>query len=115
MDNYHPSQNPTVNLFLPRGTYTVKLVARNTAGIDEEEKINYITVFPSPAASFTASITTACVPATIQFTDQSTVPAGGGTITSWSWNFGDGGNFNITKSFSSIYSCGVLYSFTTNH
>ena len=83
-------QNPTVNFSTP-GTYTVKLIARNTSGIDEEEKINYITVFPSPAASFRANITTACVPATIQFTDQSTSPPNGGTITSWSWNFGDGG------------------------
>ena len=83
-------QNPTVNFSTP-GTYTVKLIARNTAGIDEEEKINYITVFPSPAASFRANITTACVPATIQFTDQSSSPPNGGTITSWSWNFGDGG------------------------
>ena len=87
-------QNPTVNYSIP-GTYTVKLIARNNSGVDEEEKINYITVFPSPAASFTANITTACVPATIQFTDQSTVPTGGGTITEWSWNFGDGGTSNL--------------------
>lgn len=84
------TQNPTVNYSQP-GTYTVKLVVRNNSGIDEEEKINYITVFPSPSANFTANITTACVPATIQFTDQSTVSPGGGTIVSWSWNFGDGG------------------------
>ena len=38
-------QNPIVNFSTP-GTYTVKLIVRNTAGIDEEEKINYITVFP---------------------------------------------------------------------
>src|SRR6187455_3397427 len=48
------SPTVTVNYSTP-GTYTVKLVARNSFGIDEEEKINYITVFPSPAASFTAS------------------------------------------------------------
>ena len=29
-------------------------------------------------------MTTSCVPATIQFTDQSTIPPGAGTITSWS-------------------------------
>jgi PKD repeat protein len=81
-------QNPTVNFSTP-GTYTVKLIARNTAGIDEEEKVNYITVFPSPAASFRANITTACVPATIQFTDQSTSPPNGGTyileLEFWRW------------------------------
>ena len=83
-------QNPVVNFSQP-GTYTIKLVARNNSGIDEEEKINYITVFPSPAAAFTANVTTACVPATIQFTDQTTLPPGAGTITEWLWNFGDGG------------------------
>src|SRR6185503_6452859 len=88
------AQNPIVNYSSP-GTYTVKLIARNSAGVDDEEKINYITVFPSPVASFTADITTACVPATIQFTDQTTVPAGAGTITDWLWNFGDGGTSTL--------------------
>ena len=100
-------QHPTVNFSTP-GTYTVKLIARNTAGIDEEEKINYITVFPSPAGSFTANITTACVPATIQFTDQSTVPAGGGTITAWSWNFGDGGT-STSQNPSHTYTAAGFY------
>ena len=84
------AQNPVTNFSLP-GTYTVKLIARNNDGVDEEVKTNYITVYPSPTAGFTANITTACVPATIQFTDQTTVPAGAGTITDWLWNFGDGG------------------------
>src|SRR6185436_14592003 len=51
---------------------------------------NYITVYPAPVAAFTANMTLACVPATIQFTDQSTTPPGAGTITNWEWNFGDG-------------------------
>jgi gliding motility-associated-like protein len=101
------AQNPTVNFSTP-GTYTVKLIVRNAAGIDEEEKINYITVFPSPTASFTANITTACVPATIQFTDKSTSPPGGGTITSWSWNFGDGGTSN-SQSPSHQYTAAGFY------
>ncbi len=84
------AKNPVTNFSLP-GTYTVKLVARNNDGLDEEVKTNYITVFPAPSANFTANITTACVPATIQFTDQTTVPPGAGTITNWLWNFGDGG------------------------
>ena len=87
-------QNPIVTFSAP-GTYTVKLIVRNSSGVDEEEKINYITVFASPVAGFTANITTACVPATIQFTDLTTVPAGAGTITAWSWNFGDGGTSNL--------------------
>lgn len=88
------SQHPVVNFPAP-GTYTVKLIARNSSGVDEEEKINYITIYPGPVVSFTANITTACVPATIQFTDQTSVPAGGGNITGWLWNFGDGGTSTL--------------------
>lgn len=80
-------RNPVVNF--PAGSYTIRLIVRNAFGVDDEIKINYITVFPGPSASFTANITTSCVPATIQFTDLSTVPAGG-SITSWLWDFGDG-------------------------
>jgi gliding motility-associated-like protein len=52
------------------------------------ERINYITVFPSPTASFTSNLTLGCVPTTINFTDLST-PSG--AITNWEWDFGDGG------------------------
>jgi len=102
-------QNPIVNYSSP-GTYTVKLVARNSSGIDEEEKINYITVFPSPVANFTADITTACLPGTIQFTDLSTTPAGAGTITSWSWNFGDGSPGSTLQNPSHTYTLPGFYS-----
>ena len=100
--------NPTVNFSIP-GTYTVKLIVRNSSGIDEEEKINYITVFPSPSANFVADITTACLPGTIQFTDQTTVPPGGGTITSWSWNFGDGSPNVTSQNASHTYTTAGFY------
>ncbi|NIA31448.1 MAG: S8 family serine peptidase, partial [Actinobacteria bacterium] len=40
-----------------------------------------------PVADFSASPLTGCAPLTVSFTDQST-----GDITSWSWDFGDGGS-----------------------
>ena len=86
-------QNPVANYSSP-GTYTVKLVVKNQTGIDDEVKVGYITISPSPAANFTASLTTACAPATIQFTDLSTIPPGAGTITQWLWDFGDGNTSN---------------------
>ena len=105
-------QNPIINFSAP-GTYTVKLIARNNSGIDEEEKINYITVYESPSANFTANITTACVPATIQFTDQTTVPPGGGTIVSYSWNFGvDGTSVSNLQNPSYTYTSPGFYTVT---
>src|SRR5256885_6374136 len=50
-------KNPSIAYYQP-GTYTVKLVVKNAAGVDQETKTNYITVFPAPSASFTANLTT---------------------------------------------------------
>lgn len=80
-------QNPIVTFSTP-GTYSVKLVVRSANGIDEFERINYITVFPSPTPNFSADITLGCVPVRVNFTDLSTTPTG--TITNWEWDFGDG-------------------------
>ncbi len=80
-------QNPVVSFSTP-GTYSVKLVARNASGIDQFERIDYITVNPSPIANFSADITLGCVPVTVKFTDLSVPTAG--TIVDWDWDFGDG-------------------------
>jgi gliding motility-associated-like protein len=82
------AQNPSCTYTVP-GTYTVKLIVRNSSGSDAIQKINYITVYPFPNPQFTSNLTLACNPASIQFTDQST-PGQGNVITSWAWNFGDG-------------------------
>jgi gliding motility-associated-like protein len=84
-------KNASVTYSQP-GVYTVRLVVKNASGVDDEVKTNYITVYPSPTASFTANLTTACAPATIQFIDHSTAPPGAGSIVGWSWDFGDGSN-----------------------
>ena len=63
-------QNPSTTYTTP-GVYTVTLVVRNANGINSITKTNYIVVNPSPTARFTANITTACLPATIQFGDLS--------------------------------------------
>ena len=80
-------QNPAVAYISP-GTYTVTLIVRNRSGSDAMRKTDYITVYPYPTVTFTANLTLACSPANIQFTDQST--PGQGSITGWSWDFGDG-------------------------
>ena len=43
-----------------------------------------------PAADFTSNVTTVPDEGTVNFTDLSTVPAGGPAITSWSWTFEGG-------------------------
>jgi gliding motility-associated-like protein len=79
---------PSITFTNP-GTYSVKLVVRNATGIGSTEKIDYITVFPSPTVSFTADITTSCIPAKVNFTSTTTTPPGS-SIVKWEWDFGDG-------------------------
>ncbi|HRP57997.1 PKD domain-containing protein [Agriterribacter sp.] len=81
-------QNPSATYSQP-GTYTVTLVVRNQSGANAVTKTEYITVYPSPTASLSADITTACLPASIQFTGTASTTVG--TISEWSWDFGDGG------------------------
>jgi len=88
----------------------VNLVVINANGdIDEIEKINYITVFPSPAANFVGDITLGCVPVRVNFTDLSTTPVG--TIVSWDWDFGDGATSTV-KSPGHTYSNTGFYTVT---
>jgi len=79
------SQNPS-HQYTSAGTYTVNLTVSGAGGTDIETKTNYITVTAPvpPVAAFTGSPTSGNFPLTVSFTDQST-----GSITSWSWNFGD--------------------------
>lgn len=84
-------QNPSVVYRTP-GTYTVVLIAKNTSGASSIRKTDYITVYSFPIALFSADLTVGCAPASIQFTDHST--PGQGTITSWTWKFGDGTTSN---------------------
>ncbi len=92
-------QNPGVTYSSP-GQYTVRLVVRNADGTTGITKTDYITVYPSPTARFTANKTLGCVPVNIQFTDQSTSSAG--NIVSWQWDFGDGGT-STAQSPSHVY------------
>ncbi len=63
---------------------------------------------PPPVASFTGSPTAGVVPLAVTFTDAST-----GSITNWSWNFGDGGTTNLaTNSVLYTYNTAGVYSVT---
>jgi len=47
-------------------------------------------LFAAPNANFNVDNATPVVDETVTFTDESTVPLGGGAINSWEWNFGAG-------------------------
>lgn len=85
-------QNPGVTFSQP-GTYTVRLVVRNSNGANGVTKDAYITVYPSPNVSLTADATVACIPAAINFTGNASTTDG--TISSYQWDFGDGTNSTV--------------------
>jgi PKD repeat protein len=82
------AQNPS-HEYTAAGQYTVTLTATGPGGSDTETKTDYIDVSPAPVApvaEFSGSPTSGAVPLTVAFADSST-----GDVTSWSWDFGDGG------------------------
>jgi len=79
------AQNPTHNYTVP-GTYTVTLVATNSAGSNTKTRTGYVTVGGPPVADFTGTPLTGARPLSVAFTDTST-----SAPTSWAWTFGDGG------------------------
>ncbi|MEP6615472.1 MAG: PKD domain-containing protein [Ginsengibacter sp.] len=85
-------QNPAVTYFTP-GKYNIKLISRNSSGIDSIVKTQFITVQGSPLVSFQADKVTGCFPLAIQFVDASL--AGSGTIIKREWDFGDGNISNL--------------------
>jgi gliding motility-associated-like protein len=111
-------QHPSGTYFNP-GTYTVKLVVTNAAGVkDSLIKTQYITVNALPIVNFTATPVTGCFPLPVCFTDNST--AGSGTVTDWLWDFGDGftstaqnpchtytaaGNYNVSLKVTNSLGC----------
>ena len=80
-------QNPSTTYFNP-GTYTVKLVVRTATGTDSVVKSSLVTVYPNPKPEFIAADTMGCYPFPAQFTDRTTTASG--SVTSWSWDLGDG-------------------------
>ncbi len=79
-------QNPT-HSFTAAATYTVHLKVFNASGCYKDSSTT-ITIAANPTADFTA--TNVCKSSPTVFTGS----ASGGTIVTWSWNFGDGGTSN---------------------
>jgi PKD repeat protein len=88
------AQNPS-HSYTTIGFYTVNLIVIGPGGSDLESKTDYITVGDSPpVAAFSGTPTSGPKPVNVQFTDAST-----GNITTFAWNFGDGGTSNAQNPF----------------
>ncbi|MBS1647935.1 MAG: PKD domain-containing protein [Bacteroidetes bacterium] len=116
------AQTATVNA---PGTYSVTMVTFSNAGQVGCTLVLSDTVIGSsvsPVASFTA--TQPCLHQATQFTDQSVLLSNQGTLSSFSWHFGDGtsstasnpshtyttaGTFPVTYSISSSVGCSATY------
>jgi len=79
-------QSPRASYTSP-GTYTVTLTVKDAAGNSSSAQ-KTVTVWEKPKPDFTASPAKGCIPFDVTFTDKSD-PVNG-TITTYSWDFGDG-------------------------
>lgn len=88
-------QHPSTTYFTP-GTYTITLTVSNASGSNTKTVTGYITVVATPSVSFVADDTlTTCVPATIQFTNLSSLNTPG--TGSYFWDFGDGSTSTLQQ------------------
>ncbi len=109
-DTETSTEQDPIHEYQSAGIYTVSLTATGLDGSDTETKTNFITVSDTPlppVAGFTGSPTSGDAPLNVQFTDESTE-----NITSWSWDFGDGGsstqqNPSHTYGTAGVYTVGL--------
>ncbi|MEO9964865.1 MAG: PKD domain-containing protein [Reichenbachiella sp.] len=94
--NTSTETNPE-HLYDEKGEYTITLTASTTAGCTEVID-RPVTVYPSPRADF--EFDNVCDGNESQFVNISTIDFG--TITSYEWDFGDGGN-SILQNPSKLY------------
>jgi len=95
-------QNPVV-AYTASGSFNVRLIVKNAAGEDYEQKNNYITVNTTPQAGFFVSAgDSGCVTLLSSFADTSVLY--NTSIKTWLWDFGDGntsGQQNPSHSYTS--------------
>lgn len=93
------------HLYSSAGNYQVTLITYSSNGCSDTA-LNTITVFPVPQADF--SFADVCLHQAINFHDSTTLS--GGTIASWSWDFGDGSPPDIAQNPSHTYANAGTYS-----
>ena len=99
------SQNPN-HTYSNAGTYTVTLVVTNNNGCTSSSYSTTVTINPLPVPNF--NVSKICIPdGTAQFTDASTIASG--SITGWSWNFGDNSALGSGAPTTHVYATGGPY------
>jgi PKD repeat protein len=98
------ARNPS-HSYAAGGTYSVRLVARDNDGVTRSSS-KQITVASAPNTPPVADFSSSCSGLTCSFTDRST--DADGTVTAWSWTFGDGASSTVQDP-SHTYAAGGSY------
>ena len=81
-------QNP-VSIYSTPGSYTIKLSVTDGATQDLHTQTDYVKVYNTPLPSISNNSSVFCVPQEVIFVDETQFT---NNITSWLWDFGDGGS-----------------------
>lgn len=119
------AQNP-LYIYTTPGPFTVSLLVTTNTGCTDTKTQTLNTVYAEPQAVFTAPADV-CLGSVVNFTDGSNAP--GSSVTTWSWNFGDGntstlqnpthtyltaGAFTVTLNVTSAAGCATVNNFATS-
>ena len=88
------TNNPPNIIYNSCGNFSTSLTVTNAAGCSDTKTVTNLVNINCPAASFTVTPTSGCVPLTVQFNSSAST----GSPTIWKWNFGDTGNPNSVQS-----------------
>ena len=89
-DGFNSTDSSDSHIFSNPGTFNVTLISTNSYGCYASD-VDVVTVYPKPAIQFTAP--DVCDHSSTQFTNGSSISTG--SISNYSWNFGDGTNASL--------------------
>src|SRR5690554_1235435 len=101
------------HVFPSVGTYSVRLIAGDNTGC-ADTVVQIVEIFDLPVADFSAG--DVCLNDLTSFSNSSSIPSG--SITAWSWDFGDGNTSNLenpTHTYSDEEVYDVTLTVTSNH
>ncbi|MCK5339010.1 MAG: PKD domain-containing protein, partial [Bacteroidales bacterium] len=96
-------QTPPPIVYANPGTFNVILTVSDGTDTDAETKTDYITVLENVTVDFDADVTFGTSPLTVNFIDLSS-----NNVTSWEWDFGNGGSSGIQNPTYTYYQSGTF-------